>query len=101
MVPTLVIAEATYLVASRLGPVAEAKFLRHVSELEIEPPTHAEWGRMADLVAEYADLGLGGADASIVALAERLSATTIITLDRRHFSVVRPNHCEAFELLPG
>jgi uncharacterized protein len=43
---------------------------------------------MAALVERYADLPLGGVDAAVVAVAERLNVTEIATLDRRHFSVV-------------
>lgn len=39
-------------------------------------------------------------DASIVAVAERLDVRKIATLDRRHFSVVRPRHVDALELIP-
>ncbi|HEY8200757.1 MAG TPA: PIN domain-containing protein [Actinomycetota bacterium] len=59
-----------------------------------------DWLRVAELVSRYRDLPLGTVDASVVAAAERLQATTIATLDRRHFSVVRPAHVSAFELLP-
>jgi len=38
--------------------------------------------------------------AAVVALAERLQATTVVTLDRRHFAAVVPRHCDAFALLP-
>ncbi|MHA6785706.1 hypothetical protein ACVGOW_32620 [Pseudonocardia saturnea] len=55
---------------------------------------------MAQLVEQYADFPLGGSDASVVAIAERRSITTILTIDRRHFTAVRPNHIESFELLP-
>lgn len=44
--------------------------------------------RMAALVRQYADLRLGAADASVIALAERLNITDVATLDRRHFTVV-------------
>jgi predicted nucleic acid-binding protein len=54
----------------------------------------------AALVDTYADLPLGGTDASVIALAERLGITTVMTLDQRHFRVVRPNHVEALELVP-
>jgi uncharacterized protein len=100
VVPALVVAEATYFVATRLGPKAESAFLRGLATLEIEPPTAGDIERMADLVDEYADFPLGGTDASVVALAERLRAPIVITLDRRHFQAVRPRHREAFELLP-
>jgi hypothetical protein len=56
--------------------------------------------RIAQLVAEYDDMPLGTVDASVVAAAERLQVIQIATLDRKHFSVVRPAHADAFELLP-
>jgi predicted nucleic acid-binding protein len=43
---------------------------------------------------------LGTTDASVVAVAERLKLTDVATLDRRHFTVVRPNHISALNLLP-
>jgi predicted nucleic acid-binding protein len=59
-----------------------------------------DYARVRQLVAQYADLGLSFVDASVVAVAERLRETTIATLDHRHFSVVKPVHCESFELVP-
>jgi predicted nucleic acid-binding protein len=56
---------------------------------------------MAELVRRYADFPLGAADASVVAVAERLETARIATLDHRHFRAVRPAHCDAFELLPA
>jgi predicted nucleic acid-binding protein len=56
--------------------------------------------RMADLMDTYADLPLGTVDAAVITAAERLGITTIATLDRRHFHVVRPRHTAAFALLP-
>lgn len=56
--------------------------------------------RMAELVEKYADFPLDLVDASVIAVAERLGADEIATLDRRHFSVVRPAHLQAFTLLP-
>lgn len=37
---------------------------------------------------------------AVIALAERLGVTEIATLDRRHFTVVRPRHVSALTLLP-
>ena len=56
--------------------------------------------RMAKLVNQYDDLPLGTTDASAIALAERLGTREVATLDRRHFTVVRPRHVEALSLLP-
>ncbi|HEX3854646.1 MAG TPA: hypothetical protein VHW01_26965 [Polyangiaceae bacterium] len=54
---------------------------------------------MAELVGQYADFPLGGTDASVIALAERLEAPVAVTLDRRHFAAVVPRHRESFELV--
>jgi predicted nucleic acid-binding protein len=55
---------------------------------------------MAELVKRYANFPLGGTDASIVALAERIGATIVITLDRRHFGAIKPRHTADLQLLP-
>ncbi len=101
VVPALVIAEATYLIGRRLGPASESAFPRALSDMDVEAPAPEDLTRMAELVQQYEDFPLGGTDASIVALAERLGTPLVITLDRRHFEAVRPCHCAAFELLPS
>ncbi len=100
VVPALVIAEATYFVGRRMGPAAEAAFLRGLAALDVEAPNSEDFTRMAQLVEEYANFPLGGTDASVIALAERLDAPIVVTLDRRHFGAVKPRHRETFELLP-
>ena len=100
VVPALVVAEATYLVGLRLGSHAESRFLRGISRLDIEGPSEEDLVRMSDLVERYGDFPLGGTDASVIALAERLEAPILVTLDRRHLAAVVPSHREAFELLP-
>jgi hypothetical protein len=37
----------------------------------------------------------------VAAIAERVHTTEIATVDRRHFSVVRPRHARAFDLPPA
>ena len=98
----LVVAETAYLIGRQLGAAAEARVFRAVAdgELQIETLTPAETRRIADLIETYADLRLGGTDASLIVLAERMKVATLATLDRRHFSVVRPAHTAAFELVP-
>lgn len=102
VVPTLVVGEVGYLIGSRLGPDIEARFLAGVAggDVKIEKVSDGDWNRIAELAAQYRDLPLGTVDASVVAAAERLGATTIATLDRRDFSVIRPTHVDAFELVP-
>lgn len=90
------------MICRQLGPRAEASLYAGLGngELIIEDLTRADWTRIAELVSTYASLPLGGTDAGLVAIAERLGAARIATLDRRHFTVVRPAHAEAFTLLP-
>lgn len=100
VIPALVVAEVTYMVGRRLGHRAESRFLHGLQEFDVEAPSSDDWARIADLVEQYGDFLLGGTDASVIALAERLGADVIITLDPRHFGAVRPRHCDSFHLLP-
>lgn len=102
IVPTLVITEVVYLLATRLGVVPEIRFLGDLADgaFTVEPVAAADWLRIAELVARYRDLPLGAVDASVVAAAERLGIREIATVDKRHFTVVRPAHVDAFTLLP-
>jgi hypothetical protein len=61
---------------------------------------NSDWLRIAELVARYSDLPLGTVDGSVVAAAERLGVTQVVTFDHRHFTVVRPAHISALEILP-
>jgi predicted nucleic acid-binding protein len=83
-----------------IGPSVEAAFLRGLSVLEIEAPRSEDWPVIASLVGRHSDFPLGGADASVAVLAERLGTDIIITLDRRHFSLVRMSDGRPFKLLP-
>lgn len=98
----MVIAEAAYLINRELGPTAEQALYTAIIDdaLMVETLTHADWVRVHELVGHYKSLPLGGTDASVVALAERFTAEQVATLDRRHFTVVRPVHTNAFTLLP-
>jgi predicted nucleic acid-binding protein len=96
------VTEVAYLLETRLGPIPEVRFLGDLASgnLVTEPVLPSDLIRIAELVAIYHDLPLGTVDASVIATAERLGISVIATLDRRHFTVVRPKHVRAFELLP-
>jgi uncharacterized protein len=100
--PVPVIAETSWLLLDRLGSSPHAEFLRMVSvgRLQALDLADEDWRRCVELVERYGDLRLDLMDASLVALAERLGEKTIATLNRRDFTVVRPRHVAAFELLP-
>jgi uncharacterized protein len=69
-------------------------------QLEVHVPHPEELARATALVAEYGDLPLGLVDATVLACVERLREPKLATLDRRHFSVVRPKHVTHLQLLP-
>lgn len=96
------VTEVAYLIATRLGTDPEVRFLGDLSSgaFSVEPVHPADWLRIAELVSRYRGLPLGTVDASVIAAAERLGITTVATLDRRHFGVVRPQHTPAFSILP-
>lgn len=102
LVPVTVLPEADYLVADRLGVGVELAMLRAIvgGEFRLEPVTAADVERCVELIEQYADSDIGFVDASLVAVAERLRITRILTLDRRHFQMLRPRHCAAFEIVP-
>jgi predicted nucleic acid-binding protein len=68
--------------------------------VQIESVTSEDLIRVNKILEQYADSQLDFTDATIVAIAERLMISRIYTLDRRDFSIIRPNHCDYFELLP-
>ena len=96
------VTEVAYFLSDRIGSSAERAFAASIAraELVVEPVEPRDWERIEELLDDYADLPLCIVDASVVALCERVGATTLATLDRRHFSAVRPRHCPALELVP-
>jgi hypothetical protein len=96
------VTEVVYLLGTRLGPEAEVRFLGDFAAGNLIPEHVAaqDWLRIAELVQIYRDLPLGTVDGSVIAAAERLALTDVATLDRRHFTVVRPGHAAALTLLP-
>jgi hypothetical protein len=100
VVPALVVAEVTYLVGRRLGAAIEAAFIRGLSAVEVEAPSVEDWPAIANLVERYGDFPLGGTDASVAVLAERLGTDLIVTLDRRHFGAIRMKDGRSFRLIP-
>ncbi|TMD85524.1 MAG: PIN domain-containing protein [Chloroflexi bacterium] len=100
VIPALVIAEACYLIGTRLGAAIEARFVATMTGFEVRAPEPQDWQRIGALVERYKDFPLGGVDASVVVLADRLRTRVIITLDRRHFGAVRGMGGHPFQLLP-
>lgn len=102
VVPALVLAEVDYWCSERLGPDAWLAVLDDILDgvYRVEHPSAVDFSRCRALQDQYADLHLGVVDASIIALLERLGEEKLATLDRRHFSVVRPAHVAGFIVVP-
>jgi predicted nucleic acid-binding protein len=102
ILPVPAVTETAYLLLRDVGPVAVADFIESLAttELILETPMSADYTRAAEVIRQYADSRVDFVDAVIVAIAERLSISKVLTLDQRHFRMFRPKHCVAFELLP-
>ncbi len=98
-----VLAEADYMLASRLGHSAARELL---DDVEAEAYQLVEFGSgdvasANGIIDRYEDLHIGIADASLVVIAARFETTRILTFDQRHFRTVAPLWgASAFKLLP-
>ena len=101
--PQAILPEIGWLLASRMGSHAEALFFDTLAKTgwTLEPLVETDFVRVAELLRTYEDAGLGFVDAAVVAIAERVGARSIYTLDQRHFRIVRPRHVDAFSLMPN
>jgi uncharacterized protein len=98
-----VLAEVDYLVQRRLGVQAEIRLL---DDVDAGAYTLVAFGaddvhQATALVKQYADLGIGVADASVAVIAARYRTLDLLCLDERHFRVIRPlRGGDAFRLRP-
>ena len=92
VIPWAVIPEVDYLLATRLSQKVRRAFLEDIADGAFTAVwgSDADFQRAVEIDALYASLGLGLVDAMVFALAERLRADAIVTLDIRHFGSVRP-----------
>ena len=102
IVPSPVLMELDWLAGQRLHPDAFLSFLADLeaSRLRIVDVQAQDYRRVIELLDRYRDLPLGFVDAAVLAVVERLKETKLATLDRRHFSIVRPRHAPALRLIP-
>lgn len=91
VVPDAVAVEVDYFVRTRLTGTAARRFVRAMAdgELSVAFLTPGLLRRAAEIDEQYADLGLGLVDASVMAIAERHDLP-ILTFDFEHFRATRP-----------
>jgi predicted nucleic acid-binding protein len=91
IVPAAVMVEVDQLLRSRVGHHSARLFLAALvgGEHRVAFSSAAQLRRAAEIDARFADLGLGLADTSVMALAERHSHP-ILTFDFEHFRAAPP-----------
>ncbi len=101
-IPATILPEVDYLSSKYLGePVARA-FLQDLTDeyFDFLPVDVSDLQQALRVMTRYQGVPLGLVDASLVALAERYQIQKILTLDRRHFSLIKPETMDYLQLLP-
>ena len=90
VLPWAILPEVDYLASSRLGAAAAGMFRADLADglFTVEWDGGSDLQRAVELDAHYADLSLGLVDTVVMAIAERLNARAIATLDLRDFGSV-------------
>ncbi len=90
VIPWAALPEIDYLLATHVGSKAQDAVLADL----VDGAFAVEWGRPEDLEraralhVKYRALRLGLVDGAVIAVAERLRAKAIATLDLRHFGAI-------------
>jgi len=97
------VAEADYLILTRLGVDVELAFLEDLAEgtFLVECLSRPELATALALARRHRDLAIGLADASLVVLAQRFRTRRLVTFDERAFRNVAPLQGGTFLLLPA
>jgi uncharacterized protein len=102
LLPQTVLVEVAYLLGRDAGITVVIAFLRGLpaSRFTVIGPIEQDIARTASILEQYVDSRVDFVDANVMAIAERLNITTVLTIDQRDFRLFRPKHCESFKLLP-
>jgi uncharacterized protein len=90
ILPWAILPEVDYLLMAHVGARAEEAFLVDLASglYGVEWGGEGDWSRARQLCTKYRALRLGLVDGVVIAIAERLGAEAIATLDLRHFGAV-------------
>lgn len=102
VIPSTVVVELDYFLRQRLPPGGWKVFYEDLEagRYRLEIVNWEDIRRSVEICRTYEDADLQLVDASIVAVAERLGEKRVATVDRADFRMVKPSHCDAFELFP-
>jgi predicted nucleic acid-binding protein len=103
LVSPFVLAETDYLVGRNVGREAQLALLDEIAGggYELAPMSALDVADARDVCQRYADLDVGLADASLVVLSRRHGVHDVLTLDERHFRVLRGARDRPFRILPA
>lgn len=103
VIPAPVLVEVDALIHRHLHPGVLVALLEDIEAgaYRVEDVAPSDYPRIRSLCDRYADLDIGFVDAAVLAIVERLDEPKLATLDRRHFSILRPRHVDALTLLPA
>jgi predicted nucleic acid-binding protein len=90
VLPWAILPEVDYLLAAELGARAQEAFLADIADgsFRLEHSRDQDLIRANQIGRKYRALRLGLVDGVVMAIAERLRAAAIATLDLRHFTAV-------------
>jgi predicted nucleic acid-binding protein len=103
VIPAPVLVEVDYWIHRRLNPGALVALLADIEAgaYVVADLEKSDYARVRELCDRYADADVGFVDAAVLAVVERLGEPKLVTLDRRHFGLLRPRHRESIDLLPA
>ncbi|MCL4377169.1 MAG: PIN domain-containing protein [Actinobacteria bacterium] len=101
IIPSPVVTEVCQLLKYRFGGKFEINFLNEIlsTSLIMELLKFEDISRIMEILSKYEDLNIGYVDSSIVAIAERLGTNKILTLNKKHFSIIIPSGFKYFDIL--
>jgi uncharacterized protein len=102
LLPSVALSEIAYLFArlDKEDGAARALIAIRKGRMRITELTTADYDRVVEILVKYRGSRIDFVDACIMALAERLKLTQILTYDHRDFRLYQPNHIAYFDLLP-
>ena len=102
VIPAPVLVEVDYWIHTRLHPGVLVALLTDIEDgaYAVESLLPGDYERVRQLCDRYSDADIGFVDAAVLAVTERLGETKLASLDKRHFGLLRPRHCDALRLVP-
>jgi predicted nucleic acid-binding protein len=98
ILPSTTLPEICYLANKYLGVEAELRFLKSIveGEIKVEEVSIKDYRSALKYMEKYRDINIGFVDATVIAVAERLSIYVLFSIDKRHFSRIKTKRGNLF-----